>query len=81
VQTLEIEATVREKNQVTIPKAIADRHALVPGDRLVFVDEGRDDEFVVRILPRSYGGMLEGVFGATHDERLAYLRGEREDWG
>lgn len=77
---LEIHATVREKNQVTIPRAVAERHRIEPGRRLVIVDQGEGDEFVVRVLPRSYGGMLAGVYGRSAAESLAYVRGEREAW-
>jgi hypothetical protein len=47
----------------------------------VIVDSGNDDEFTVRILPRSYAGRLAGVFGQTMDENVEYVRQEREDWG
>jgi bifunctional DNA-binding transcriptional regulator/antitoxin component of YhaV-PrlF toxin-antitoxin module len=78
---LQIEATVRDKNQMTIPRAVAERHGIEPGRRLVIVDSGNDDEFTVRILPRSYAGRLAGVFGQTMDENVEYVRQEREDWG
>ena len=79
VPSLEIEATVREKNQMTIPQAVAERHHIGPGQRLLIVDGGEANEFVVRVIPRTYAGALAGVFGTT-DENLAYIRGEREDW-
>ena len=76
---LEIEATVREKNQLTIPRPVAERHGIEPGRRLVIVDTGDAGEFVVRVLPRSYAGALAGVFGTT-GENVAYVRSERESW-
>jgi AbrB family looped-hinge helix DNA binding protein len=76
---LEIEATVRTKNQVTIPQAVAERHGIEPGQRLVIVDSGVEDEFTVRVIRPSYAGTLAGVFGTT-EENVAYVRGEREDW-
>jgi bifunctional DNA-binding transcriptional regulator/antitoxin component of YhaV-PrlF toxin-antitoxin module len=76
---LEIEATVREKNQMTIPRQVAERHRIEPGQRLVIVDGGSDDEFVVRIIRSTYSGVLTGVFGTT-DENVAYVRGERDTW-
>jgi bifunctional DNA-binding transcriptional regulator/antitoxin component of YhaV-PrlF toxin-antitoxin module len=80
VPTLEIEATVREKNQVTIPRPVAERHRIEPGHRLVIVDNGEADQFTVRVLPRSYAGLLAGVYGRSTEENLAYVRGEREAW-
>ncbi|MGD1067141.1 MAG: hypothetical protein ABR975_10040 [Vulcanimicrobiaceae bacterium] len=64
---------------MTIPQAVAERHHIRPGQRLLIVDGGEANEFVVRVIPRTYAGALAGVFGTT-DENLAYIRGEREDW-
>ncbi len=76
---LEIEATVRDKNQVTIPRQVAERHGIEPGQRILILDTGNDDEFVVRVVRRTYAGTLAGVFGTT-DQNVAYVRGEREAW-
>jgi len=80
VALIEREATVREKNQVTIPRAVAERHGIEPGQRVVFVEGEADDEFRVRVLPRSYAGALAGIYGKTTDENVEYVRREREDW-
>ena len=79
MEALEIEAIVRTKNQVTIPLAVAERHGIEPGQRLVIVDRGVEDEFTVRIIRSSYAGALAGIFGTT-EENVAYMRGEREAW-
>jgi bifunctional DNA-binding transcriptional regulator/antitoxin component of YhaV-PrlF toxin-antitoxin module len=79
VPTLEIEATVRPKNQVTIPQLVAERHGIEPGQRLVIVDTGAEAEFTVRVIRPSYAGALAGIFGTT-EENVAYVRGEREAW-
>jgi bifunctional DNA-binding transcriptional regulator/antitoxin component of YhaV-PrlF toxin-antitoxin module len=79
MELLEIEATVRTKNQVTIPQPVADRHGIEPGQRLVIVDRGVRDEFTVRVIRASYAGALAGMFGTT-EENLAYARGERDAW-
>lgn len=76
---MEIEATVRTKNQVTIPQQIAERHGIEPGRRLVIIDRGIEDEFTVRVIRPSYAGALAGVFGTT-EQNVAYVRGEREAW-
>jgi AbrB family looped-hinge helix DNA binding protein len=78
--TLEIPATVRGKNQITIPQAIAERHGIEPGRRLVIVDTGDDDQFVVRVVRKSYAGIFSGLYGGTDEERAAYLRTLRENW-
>ena len=79
MEALEIEAIVRTKNQVTIPLAVAERHGIEPGQRLVIVDRGVEDKFTVRIIRPSYAGALAGIFGTT-EENVAYMRGEREAW-
>jgi bifunctional DNA-binding transcriptional regulator/antitoxin component of YhaV-PrlF toxin-antitoxin module len=78
--TLEIPAVVRAKNQLTIPQAIAQRHGIEPGRRLVVVDTGDADEFVVRVVRKSYAGALTGVYGNTPEEIAAYIKGERDAW-
>ena len=77
---IEIEAIVRAKNQITIPMAIAERHGIQPGQRLVIVDAGDGDEFTVRVIRQSYAGALAGIFGATN-ENVDYVHDEREAWG
>lgn len=78
--TIEVEATLRDKNQLTIPREIAERHKLSPGQKLVIVDSTeRPGEFVVRVIAASYAGALAGVFGTT-EQNVEYVRHEREDW-
>jgi bifunctional DNA-binding transcriptional regulator/antitoxin component of YhaV-PrlF toxin-antitoxin module len=76
---LEIEATVRDKNQITIPRLVAERHNIGPGRRIVIVDTGADDEFIVRVLRPTYAGALTGIFGTT-EANVAYVQAERETW-
>jgi AbrB family looped-hinge helix DNA binding protein len=78
--TLEIPATVRGKNQITIPQAIAERHGIEPGRRLVIVDTGEEDQFVVRVVRKSYAGIFSGMYGNTPEEVQAYIRAERDSW-
>ncbi len=76
----QVEATLRDKNQVTIPREVAERHKLQPGQKLVIVDDSdQPGQFVVRVIPRTYAGALAGVFGTT-DQNVEYVRREREDW-
>jgi AbrB family looped-hinge helix DNA binding protein len=77
----EVETTVRKRNQVTLPKAVADARQLHEGQRLVVVvDDEHPDEILLRRVRDSYAGILTGVYGANDAEREAYLRGEREAW-
>jgi bifunctional DNA-binding transcriptional regulator/antitoxin component of YhaV-PrlF toxin-antitoxin module len=77
---LEIPATVRIKNQLTIPQAVAARHGIAPGQQLIIVDGLNEDEFTVRVIRSSYAGALAGVFGTT-EQNVDYVRSERESWG
>jgi bifunctional DNA-binding transcriptional regulator/antitoxin component of YhaV-PrlF toxin-antitoxin module len=79
MDTLEIAAVVRVKNQLTIPHQVAERHNIVPGQQLLIVDGASEDEFTVRVIRGSYAGALAGVFGTT-EENVTYVRGERESW-
>ena len=81
MDVLEIEAHLRQKNQLTLPDLIAKRLGVEPGDRLIFaIDEQNPRQVQVRPLRRSYAGVLEGVYG-TPEEVEAYLRDERASWG
>ena len=78
---LESETTIRARNQVTIPKDVAEARGLREGQRLlIVVDDDHPDEFIVRRLRDSYAGILTGVYGRTVAEREAYARGENEAW-
>lgn len=49
--TIEIEATLRENNELTIPPEIAERHNLLPRQKLLIVDRmERAGEFIVRVI-------------------------------
>jgi AbrB family looped-hinge helix DNA binding protein len=83
MEAVEVTVTVRRKNQITVPDALAGRLGLQPGDRLVLrLEAGADGEpgFRARPLRRSYAGALRGVYGSPH-EATAYLAGERAAWG
>jgi AbrB family looped-hinge helix DNA binding protein len=81
MSTLELETTIRARNQVTIPKTVADTHGFREGQRVVIVvDDDHPDEFIVRRLRDTYAGILSGVYGRNTAEREAYARGESEAW-
>jgi bifunctional DNA-binding transcriptional regulator/antitoxin component of YhaV-PrlF toxin-antitoxin module len=75
------EASVRPKNQVTLPERVLQHLGAGVGDRLVFEAAPDDpDSIVVRAIRRSYAGTLAGVYGRSHQEIRAYLRDEHEAW-
>ena len=79
--TVQVEVSLRKKNQITLPEPIASRLGVGPGDRLVFeADDGDHDRVHIRRVRRSYAGALAGVYG-TPEDAAEYLRGERESWG
>lgn len=77
---IEAEGDLRAKNQITIPRVIAEAVGAHPGDRFLFVvHEGERDVFHVHRLRDSYAGVLEGVYGKSQ-EAFAYIESEREAW-
>ncbi|MGH2600268.1 MAG: AbrB/MazE/SpoVT family DNA-binding domain-containing protein [Dehalococcoidia bacterium] len=70
---------LRPKNQVTLPKAIAEYLGVGPGDRLILMVDEQTRTVRLRPLHRSYAGLLAGVYG-TSDEAKAYIRGGRASW-
>ena len=76
----EVEVSLRKKNQLTLPEAIAEQLGVQPGDRLVFKVDERSREVHVRPIRRSYAGLFAGLYGATPEEEQAYIDGERASW-
>jgi AbrB family looped-hinge helix DNA binding protein len=61
-----VEGDLREKNQITVPKAIAEAAGLQAGDRILFVVDDADPSVVhLHRLPESYAGLLAGVYAAA----------------
>lgn len=65
-------AKVTSKLQVTIPKRIADRYAIAPGDDIEFVAAGDG----IRIL--TAGSRRPGVLGVAERLRLFHEASERQ---
>jgi len=78
---LQIQVTLRDRNQLTLPERIAARIAAKPGDRLLLT-VGAADPGVVRVkrLKDSYAGIATGVYGDTEAQRVAYIAEERDSW-
>lgn len=69
------EAVVRRRNQITLPRQIAD--ALGVGEGGVVVIEAKSGSAIIRPVRRSYAGIARGVYGdADH-----YVSRERAGWG
>ena len=80
-RTVEAEARLRAKNQLTLPEPIAEALDARPDDMLVFeADPQTPGMATVRLIPRSFAGTLTGMFGTTEDVK-AFLRDEHEAWG
>lgn len=83
-EPIEIEVTLRERNQLTLPAEVVDRLGAAPGDRFIVTVQECDGKqvirtVVVRPVRRSYARALEGVYG-TPREVAQYLKGERDAW-
>lgn len=76
---LEAEVTLRPKNHLTLPGAIATHLGVEAGDRLILLALENGDHVQLRRVRRSYAGALQGVYG-TPDEAAEYLRVERACW-
>ena len=77
---VEEEGDIRPKNQVTLPKRIAEALGVSPGDGLVFVDdEDQTDELRVYCVPRSFAGIAPHAYGGPQSG-TAYVRAERKAW-
>ena len=70
-------AHLRERNQITIPDAVAEAAGIGPGVTFV-VETSLDDPdtLVLRRVRASYAGALRGVYGAPEE----YLERERSSW-
>jgi hypothetical protein len=80
VPTIEAEARLRAKNQLTLPEAIVQALEARQNDLLVFEANPREPgTAVVRVVPRTFAGALTGVYGTTEDVK-AFLREEHAEW-
>lgn len=78
--SVEAEARLRPKNQITVPEPIVRLLDARKDDTLVFAADASEPGVVrVRVLPRTFAGALSGVYGTT-EEVKAFLRQEHADW-
>ena len=75
--TLVAEARLRDRNQITIPDAIARAAGMEPGEMFVVELEPEDpDTLRVRRVRTSYAGALRGLYGDV----TTSLAEERASW-
>ncbi|HET8567539.1 MAG TPA: AbrB/MazE/SpoVT family DNA-binding domain-containing protein [Candidatus Limnocylindria bacterium] len=73
---------VRDRNQITLPARVAARLGAKVGDTLVVtVPDGTPPRAELRPVLRSYAGVAGDLYGATPEERMAYVAEERASWG
>jgi hypothetical protein len=72
-------ATLRAKNQLTLPDRLAVEMGAKPGDRFMVFLQGTD-ELVFRRSGGSLAGKYPGLWGETQDEIDAHIRGLRDEW-
>jgi len=81
VAPVQVQVTLRDRNQLTLPDRIADRIEAKPGDRLLLTIEPAEPGVVrLKRLRDSYAGIATGVYGRTAEERAAYVAAERDSW-
>jgi bifunctional DNA-binding transcriptional regulator/antitoxin component of YhaV-PrlF toxin-antitoxin module len=70
---------LRDKNQMTIPKAVVEACRLRQGQPLiVHIDDEHPDEIILRVLPESYAGALTGIFAGV--DAADHVAAERVSW-
>ena len=81
---IQVQVTLRERNQLTLPDRVAARIEAKPGDRLLLTVEpaepGQPGVVRMKRLRNSYAGIAAGVYGRTAEERAAYVTAERDSW-
>jgi len=80
-RSIEADARLRAKNQLTLPEPIADALGAEPNDVLVFeIDPTRPDVALVHLVRAGFAGAMTGVYGTTDDVK-AFIREEHAAWG
>jgi len=70
--------TLRAKNQLTLPEAIAKQVGAEPGDR--FRAWVEPDGAILLRKSQSLAGKYPGLWGATTEEVVAHIRELRDEW-
>jgi AbrB family looped-hinge helix DNA binding protein len=78
--TIQEPGDLRKKNQITLPKAIADALGIGPGDRVLFVvEEGEPGEAPLYRMPKSFAGVAPHAYGGETSS-VECVRTERTAW-
>ena len=75
----EVQAIVRQRNQITLPHEAVAILGVQKGDRILLGLDSQTKQVVIRPLRNSYSESLRGVYGSP-EEVAAYVRGERAGW-
>jgi bifunctional DNA-binding transcriptional regulator/antitoxin component of YhaV-PrlF toxin-antitoxin module len=79
--SIEADARLRAKNQITVPDSIVRALGAAPDDMLAFeADPAEPGVARLRLMPRDFSGSLTGMWGTT-EEVLAFLKEEHDSWG
>ncbi len=80
-RSIEADARLRAKNQLTLPEPIAEALGAEQNDVLVFeIDPSRPDVAIVHLIRAGFAGALTGTYGTT-EEVKAFIREEHAAWG
>ena len=80
-RTVEAEARLRAKNQLTLPEAIVAALDARPDDVLVFeADPRQPGTAVLHLVRHEFAGSMTGTYG-TSENVIAFLREEHAAWG
>jgi len=80
-RSIEADARLRAKNQLTLPEPIAHALGAEPNDVLVFeVEPLRPDVAIVHVVHAGFAGALTGTYGTTADVK-SFIREEHAAWG
>jgi len=80
-RSIEANARLRAKNQLTLPAPIANALGARPNDVLVFeINPTRPDVALVHLVRAGFAGAMTGVYGTTEDLK-AFIREEHAAWG
>lgn len=80
-RTVEAEARLRAKNQLTLPEAIVEALDARPDDVLVFEADPREPGSArVHLVKHEFAGSMTGTYG-TSENVIAFLREEHAAWG
>jgi len=72
--TLQLEAVLRKRNQLTLPSEAVALLGMHEGDTVII--EVKADSATLRPIRQSYAGVLKGVFG----DAKRYIDRERSAW-